>query len=244
MREDEVRIWVELETLLDVRLALIHLIDPDATPVVLKNGYDQRPIDDWEKLSLGRVSNSVFSEAYRDRNKGVLKEAVPTRMNVYLKQLCKEIIDQRDTTPFGRSVHVEVNTWPYEFSSDEKEVLCAMVGFYVGEEVKVTTRYKTLEYLTPKRLRDDYSAVILYDFNEWFRFHHKALEEGGCPRTVLFAAALFIGEVPDPDFLKDSMSAFSTNDPFRLLEMSLVAKIHLQFLNIDYYTPLPPKKPS
>lgn len=235
------RIWIDLDTLLDTRLSTLHLLDPEAVPVCLANGYHYRPVDDWASLTDGRVDNDTFAEAYRDRETDVLKNALPTKMVLFLRTICDDLNKQRVTTPFVERVQVVVNIYPYTLSPDERTTLCAMVGHYAGEEVEVKTHRQDLDFLTPRRLIDDYSAIVIYNFDRWFRLQHKRLDSLACPRVSVFVPALFLKEVPDPDQLKMELSEFTTQDPFRLTEMMTVDRFNLQFLDTSLFSAIQPQ---
>lgn len=234
--DDTWRVWVDLDTLLDTRLATLCRIDPELVPVCLSNRYLDRPIDDWEYMTNNAITRDTFDEAYRDRDKDTLKEAVPTQMVEFLGKESRRHTERRLTSAEVNNVEVVVNIWPYDFTEAEKTTLIAMVAHYLGEETDITVERQPLEYLTPRLLRDSYSAVVTYEFNEWFRIHHQELDKGGCPRVTIYGPELFLKEIPDPDTVKEELADFTTQDPFRLLEMSVVTRFNLQLLPAWYFS--------
>lgn len=235
---EPIRIWVELDVLLDTRLSTLYSLSPDLLPTCLKNDYHKRPMDDWEALTEGTLTNADFWEAYSQRNKETLKEALPTKLTAWLGQLCRDLSKRSMYDPVINDIIVEVGLFPYEFTLEERKVLCAMVGHYVGEGVAVKTSNKKVKDLTPSRLKEDYAAFILYSFDDWFTLHKDELETVICPRVTAFAPALFINRVPDPEELDQALEEYATQNPFRLLEIALIERLHLQYMDVDFVSAL------
>lgn len=229
------RFLVDLDCILDTRLATLHLLNPDATPICLGSGYRERLIDDWPGLSSGLISQDDFQIAYRDRDKDVLKEAMPTRLLEYLRTLCRDMIQQRLNRPEIEDIVVVVNLWPYSFTENEKTMLKAMVGYYVGPEVEIKTTTLGQDSVTPSVLKKDYGGYFVYDFNRWFQTHHKELDTVACPGVSIFTPALFI-ELPDFEQLRAETEDLVTRNPFELMEIATVSKIRLSYLPPSHFS--------
>lgn len=225
---------VELDTLLDTRIATVSLMDPKAAVALLKNGYRDRQIDDFSALTDGVINNADYRLAYENRDVETLKESRCTAMVLLLKDLVDKIEVQRIDTPFTERVVVEVNIHPYKLTSVESDALVTAVMAYTGLETEVKVVDHTLSQLTPTAIKDRWDAVILYDFNEWFRIHCETLKTVKLPANLMFAPALYLKEVPKEEDV--AVEGLEGVGPFALLEMSMVERLKLELIEPRHFS--------
>lgn len=220
---------VELDCLLDTRLATVSHLDQEAATALLTDpAYRERDRDDFGELTQGRITHDQFIEAYAARDKDVLKQARPTRIIKLVHEIALEIEQQRMTTPGIDSLVIDINVYPYELSDTEREYICSAIRYYVGMEPTIQTVSITPEDLTPTAIRDNWDGVILYDFDQWFTHHANALNTVLIPRHLMFVPALFIKRVENPEDLV--VEGAENMTPFTMLEMSMVERLSLEML--------------
>lgn len=225
---------VELDTLLDTRIGTVSKLNEEAAVALLKSEYRQRKVDDFEHLTGGLVTNADYRYSYEQRDVETLKASRCTNMVFLLKDLVDKVEGQRIDTPYAERVIVEVNVHPYRLSSEEEDALITAVMAYAGMETEVRVVRYALEDLSPGIIKDRWDAVILYEFNEWFKHHNEALKTVKLPANLMFAPALFVDRVPEPDEVK--IEGLEGVDPFALLEMSMVERLKLELIDARFFS--------
>lgn len=218
---------VELDCLLDTRISTVSLINEKAAVELLKPEYRKRTWDDIHTLTGGLVDNETFREAYDNRGVETLINARCTAIVVMLNHFLMELEDQSTDSPEFDSTRVDVNVYPYDLSSDEQEMLVTAVMAYAGIQTQVKVVRFPYAEITPKRLKDNYHAVILYDFDKWFSLHVEALEHVRIPRCTMLAPALY---VKDPGDEALEIEELPDKTPFEVLEMAVIERLGLELL--------------
>lgn len=218
-------VMVELDALLDTRLATLDRLDPKAAHDILEARYWERTMDDFGKLTQGAVTNEAFWDAYRQRDVETLKRSRCTELVVVLDRQMKELEARVGADPEVMGTKVVVNTYPYRLDDDERASLVNAVMAYAGVTTEVTTVSLAYEDLTPSYIKQHWDHLYLYEFDRWFALHQKALRHTYLPRVKLTAPAFYLrdpSEAEDVDFSSLEMS------PFTALEISLVERLHLE----------------
>jgi hypothetical protein len=186
------KILIDLDTLLDTRLATLGALSTEALNYVVKHdAYWQREHTDWSVLTNGLVTNEQFAERYRNRDDAILRTSTMTAIMTVLLQILAEIdanaIDGMHETDVG----VEVNLAPYSPTHEEVEELQTILRMHYGQETIITFCNIPLKELTPAVLRERYSAVIMYGFHEWIVEHDVALMQARTPCFNFIGPKLF-----------------------------------------------------
>lgn len=134
------RIYVELDSLLDTRLATLIRIDEAEASKALELGYRERLSDVWSQLGLN-INQDVYAERYRKRDRATLQAARPSGIVPMVHQLVGALGKMADNTPFVEAVTLDVNFWPYQLTEGERQEILAAVRFSVGGDVQVDSVY-------------------------------------------------------------------------------------------------------
>jgi hypothetical protein len=116
----------------------------------------------------------------------------------------------------------------------ESNALVTAVMAYTGLETEVKVVDHTLSQITPTHIKDRWDAVILYDFNEWFRIHCETLKSVKLPSNLLFAPALYVKEIPKEEDV--SIEGLEGVGPFALMEMSMVERLKLELIEPRHFS--------
>ena len=197
------RILLPIDAVLDTRLATIEKIDEAAALKLLENGYRTRCIDDFDTLTGGVISNSVFHEQYNARDIETLKLARVTGIAPLLNQLAHGLEVQGIQDPNICEIVVHLNCWPYELPQSVIDAFIVSVGAYTSLSTRVEVVNIPFEELTPKLLKEDYAAVFMYDFNRWQNYFVKQIVENKMPDVTIIAPMLFHTRVPTDAELAD-----------------------------------------
>ena len=228
------RILVELDALLDTRLATIARIHSEsAVQLLTDDRYYERVIDDFEPM-VG-VTKEAFRLAYAERNVETLANSRLTNIPMILNDLIARMERESTTTPFVESLEVHVNVWPYEMSNEERDELAMAVMAFAGIQTLVHTVSFRPEVLTPVFVKSRYTGLILYNFREWMRHHLEAFKKHVMPRVTVLAPALFYDEVPKREDIAGEDMREDLN-PFTLSEIAMVEMFNLSLLKAEFFS--------
>lgn len=228
------RILVELDALLDTRIATISRIHPESAVALLHDPrYYERVIDDFEPL-VG-ITKEAFRQAYAQRDVEILEQSRLTELPLMLNEIIKRMEQESDTTPFVESVTVDVNIWPYELSDEERDEIAVAMMAHVGNQTLVNTVRLPPEQLTPPYIKQRYSGMILYNFRDWMQPHMETFKKFLMPRVTVLAPALFYDQVPTRDDIASEGMKEDLN-PFTLSEIAFVELFNLSLLRADVFS--------
>lgn len=234
MSQNKQIVYVELDALLDTRLATVAKIDSDAA-VTLVTGeeYFERQIDDFEALT--GIDVQTFREAYKARDIVTLQASRRTQAPQLLHELITKLEMAESTTPYVEGLEVEVNVWPYELDNDEVDVLISAVMAFSGVETLVRAVRIQPADLTPKLIKDYYSGMIMYNFREWFELQLRNFNAVKIPDLPILAPAIWYEKIPVPDdYLSEGVKP--NINPFRLCEVGLYDVFQLNLLPAEVFS--------
>jgi hypothetical protein len=173
---------IGLDVLLDTRLGVMAGINKKAAEALVMNPlYWERDYDDWFALTGGLVTNDQFREAYELRGGSntakTLNESFETGMAPFLYQLLAEAdINMMDgMTKHTDEIGLAINVAPYVLSPAERSELVRIIQEKYGSELNVKLVDYHIHELTVERLADEFGGMIIYEFAEWFKYHHVAI---------------------------------------------------------------------
>jgi len=205
-------IYVDLDSLFDTRYPVLYGLNPNIANRISNNDYyNMRSLDQFENISY-----NVFKSFYRNRNKNILKLALPT--NIF--NLVGEYIVESNTTGIIRSkttpTTLFINIYPYNLNTQEIE----MLKLILREKIPVLFTLKIISIpnreLTPDWLEQNVSTIIKYDTMEWIELHMalNTLIRKPIINTTFVAPALIKSNVDinklDKDIFKNTTISLST----------------------------------
>lgn len=173
------RILIGLDVLLDTRLGVLSNLNKAAASALVTNpNYWERDFDDWFTLTGGLVTNDQFREAYELRGGAntakTLNESFETGMAPFLYKLLAEAdINMMDgMTKHTDEIGLAINVAPYVLAPNERQELVRIIQEKYGMELNVKLVDYHIHELTVERLADEFGGMIIYEFAEWFKYHH------------------------------------------------------------------------
>lgn len=223
-------IYVELDCLLDTRLALLMTIDMYKAMAVIKQPYYNRERDAFENFDT-----EEFQHYYKNRKKPILKNAVKTPIVSIIKELIiAEMMTGGDTADVVVP-KVIVNLYPYELQDIEVSVLLRVIAGCIKDICDIETINIPPEELGPSYFKNNIDSAFMYDPIEWLEIHcaNKNFEKLTCPDTVLYGPKLLKHNditIFDKEFL-----ARSGHDIFSVVELEAGPFINLNFLPVNNF---------
>lgn len=225
------KLLVELDAIMDTRLGLIDLLDPQAVNRAFTNpAYYKRNVDRFEPLC--GVSDALFAQAWKDRTTEVLKHAMatPSLDFVHLGAIRLERSAMDDPTLDGVTVHV--NIYPYAMSIEERSVLAQALSETIGLKATIELVRLPMEALTVTHCRD-YLGMVLYNYHDWFALHGEELLKRGMPGVTMVVPKLY----KDKPIARSELvyDGFGLIDPFRDSSLPMLEYLALEFADIRHF---------
>lgn len=227
-------VFIELDAILDTRMAVVASLDPEAAAkLAARRDYYHRKNDDFSAIT--GIEHERYVEAYRNRTSSVLPDSVMTGIPRLLRRLIGDLQIESRTGPSDGPLEVELNLWPYEMTSLVSHRICDTIAIYCGHETPIKPVFYSPAELQPGYLKSRFGGVVLYNFNDWLVAQIEALRFVPIPQLTAIAPALFQGKVltpedtrPDPD--SDSL------DPFQVAESVLGTYLRVEFADTALFS--------
>jgi hypothetical protein len=234
-------VYVDLDSLLDTRIATISSISQEAAVLLVKDSrYYERLIDDFEPMC--GISRERFDEAYAERDRGTLQRSVLTNIIVALRKLIDGLVKSELTDPTVDGVEVVVNFWPYRLSGSETRDIVRSTMYYMGMRPTVRSIYVAPKDLTPQYIKSTFSGLIMYDYPLWFKLNCDALVHCRMPDVTLMAPALFKDRIPTDE--EAEVNTLKGMNPFEVTEFATLQCIGLTMIESGYFTLIRPNPPK
>lgn len=163
------QLLIELDALLDTRIATVRRIDPTVAEQLLENPNYRNRVSDELNYIDSRIDLLSYNTAYIKRDMETLDYSKATLLVGYIVRLISKlqmVIDANN--PELKDIDVVVNHYPYKLTEDEKNFIIAGVSSMIGLSdnvslVNLEPKDINLEYLKNNKVL----AYIVYDFNLW-----------------------------------------------------------------------------
>lgn len=231
---EEQHVLVDLDSIMDTRLAVVSMLNPKAAQVLMSEAYYTRLSDDFEAQTGGLITNSEYREAWDTRDASVLQYTRVTNMILMMEQLFKTLTNNMMNTPFCEGVRLTVNTWPYRLSEEATELLLTCCQAISGIAVKVEAVWLPPESLTPAWIKDNLAAMIMYDYQPWLVAQDAALIKTPMPEIVVFIPALSYST--DSAVQNCVVNELDGGSPFALTEQGLSVFFSAQMLTAGFFS--------
>lgn len=223
-------LMVYLDALFDTRLSLLYELNPSSLLSTLQNDYLVR---DEEKFP--DIDKTVFFDRYHNRNKSLLKNATVTPVIDMMVDFIRGTFTNNIAGPILVRPKIIINTWPYELSKEERDVIRQVITAYTKDQVEVSIVHVSYDDLTPTYLRQEVSIVIMYDYYRWLETHaqSKRFETDRCPDISLIAPGIYFKGKPNRTQIEQAKEVGMT--PLGIIEAHAGPFIDLKLVNIDVF---------
>ncbi len=233
-------IHVDLDAIMDTRLATLFALNPSYVDEALSNGYHTRLIDDWT-LITSLKDNQLFKTAYANRNIETLKHSRMTGIVLALDTILSKMIKDNISNPLAESFVVRLNFYPYnELTYDDRQTYIKWFSYYLHPTVGIEEVYIPTKEITPKHIDDNYGGFIIYNLEEWCKHHIEALANHKIPTVSLFAPALHSTHVPTKKEMQIASIGEMTGP--QAFEYMLTEYLEVTLLDAKYFSVVDPSK--
>lgn len=228
-------ILVELDCLLDTRIATVAQMDSLAAVELIDNDYWKRISDDFATLSGGLITNEAYQAQYAKRDKETLKGSRPTNLVNFLHDLVVSLENSpRRGVDYDRVV-VDVNIHPYSLSDEERTMLVNSIMVFSGGKTEVRIVKLPMGLVSPHELKTRWRSVFMYDFDGWFTQHQASVKTMNSPDTHLFVPQLLREHQEEVPSIVEGNEE-SEFDTWRAMELAFSPKVCLEMLPAFEYS--------
>ena len=218
-------IYLELDSLVDTRLALLYSLS-EKTAIEVLPDYHLRRND-----IFGNIPYRLFEELYKLRKKNILEFAIPTKILDILGMMVAE--KRGDVRNIGDKYKLYLNTYPYVLTKEEQDRFSEVITRFIPD-LFVECIYETQYSLTPKFITDkDISDIIMYNGLEWLE---KQISLFNIVEHPLINRSLVVPAITNEFGIKVDKNLFL--DTAKRLEMVIT----VIFVDVAYFAPMLPTK--
>lgn len=157
-----INLLVDIDVILDTRLAFLYYMDQDLTNRLVKNNsYHNRKKDNFE-----RIPYDMFSALYKSRKKGILTYATLTPMCKLIRNHYGDVKLDPILTEMKEPPVIYLNTYPYNFNFEEMNNIRFMMERIVPNAAVKIVALSNAE-LDPAWIKDRILFMYKYDAIEW-----------------------------------------------------------------------------
>lgn len=226
---DSYRILVDLDALLDTRLATLATMDVElANKVGQSLEYYNRYSDDLSLIDPN-VNSNEFKDRYLKRNETILSYALMTDVLHLVCLGLQSMLDniQRGISP--RDTRVEINTAEYRLSQSQRKYIEAAVLHHIPFEVDVKLVSLGLYNLNPAYLRTNYKEWYTYNIEPWLVIHEQDILAKPSTEVQIVLPKL---STSGNDPLAESFEI----DPWLARELLFKPHLSLNYVDLRFFT--------
>lgn len=224
-------LYLDLDSLYDTRLATLESIDPRLAKTAIANGYYKRDEDVFP-----HVDKKTFRELYDQRGEDLLETAMVTNVLSILSTFIKDSIRRVCETPSKGEINVFLNVYPYQIDKTTAHAMLKPLSKLTAGSANVHILNLKPEHLTLRYCRDNFSLMVMYDFEQWLEIHTRndAFRNTPIPDITLFVPELYLTPVkPTQEELREVVRQGS--HPFRSVERMAKHMVGLSMIEIEHY---------
>jgi hypothetical protein len=234
------KVYLSADALFDLRQGTLAYIDLDySIDVTTKPSYYNREEDLFESTTMGKLDKELYNRIRSERQDNIVRLSMTTAIFEFLLSLCAEYKKQAILTPFLSDIEIEVNLYPFVFSDNEKDEILKCILEKTSSSFNVTLVNLSPDDMSVEYVRNNYVAMIMYEYAEWYNAHVEAIQKTPLIEVGIYIPKLYFLKKPDEKDLVD-FKKHNTN-PFDFMAQALSAFTVIQYLPISFYcanTPL------
>lgn len=216
-------LYVELDGLLDTRLATLLLMGEDKALDAVKAGYLTRDLEEFP------VSMTDWRKRYAQRDRFTLKESGVTKLMTALKEF---VLATRHTadTPYPIEPKIYLNIYPYKLLDEEIKNIVQMVAIALNGQCDIEVLDLPPEEITPTYVKQTFSVMYMYRGIDWLEHHaqSEAFKQSTCPEVCLFVPAIYFNGRPSKSALDEAERL--KMPAFKVVEQAAAPLIMLRFI--------------
>lgn len=234
------RLLVDLDSILDFRLSTVAILnDAHASTLIGNPSYIDRTRDDEFYLG-GGITHAEYLMTYKNRGVDFKHHlAKPTGIFMLLGKIISERLVRSESPLSERKYYIEVNIYPFKLSEDACRAITNAIAIYLDTYLYIETVSYSPAQLSPSFIRDTYSDVVMYDFNDWYTVNHLIVPGIFMPEIRFHTPAIARGKRVsdmDPDILREVVDVTGSLNPFEVAIYELSDNLSLRYEDTRFFT--------
>lgn len=234
-----IRMLVELDAILDTRLAMVELLNPSLVEKLLTPEYANRLSDEFNLL-VPELDNELFKRAYSERNLETLYYARPTDILLFVNATANAMLRE---VAKGQSesdnVEIDINYYPYPIPNDALDVWVESITAALRLDKKVNMVSIAPTKLTTDAIRNGkWEVLIMYNLEKWVKavFNRHDVRPTPIPKVVVIAPTLVssiesvVSEAHAPAPTKERLNPF---DAMRIMFSEIIG---IKFISVAEFS--------
>lgn len=212
---------------------MTYLSNDFAVEVTARPEYFTRESDNFTSEHFGTLDKDLAKQLLAKFPTEILQHSLRTKILPFVHDLCVEYVKQSIVTPFFEHTELVINTYPVYLADVEADALIRGLITYLGTAVSISVAYLTPKQITPSFLKEEYLAVIMYDYVDWFNMHTDELKKTNLRNIGFYVPRLWFGNSPTDDAIAEAKK--NKTEPFELMSRIMAPFVVMQFLPIAHY---------
>lgn len=240
------RLLIQLDCLLDTRLAIISKCNPMVAKEIVQSAellskYRTRVSDLMDDIHPG-IDRDQFQRLYQNRDVETLMVSGPTELQFLLGVMIADMEKEANKgSPLITGVEIDVNVWPYKLNQEEKDMIAAAVTARAGIETPVRTVEIPTRELTSFFIKErGWIAIIHYSLEEWIKetfVHYDPDNPPTCIPNVNFITPRLLMKTDGIENTSERLSPTGKPiDPFDSIRWWLSKLIGISFTEIGAFS--------
>lgn len=228
------KIYVDIESLLDVRQAILYTLCPDQDKLMAYLDSEEYNFRQTDTFSI--VDSSTYNKAYQSRSTDILPYSTITHILVSLKTKLANLEKRNIYYGETKTPEVVLNIYPFTLTTEHIDQIQNLLFVKLETNTLVTiTSISPLE-LSPYFIKNgSFTACFIYNFSEWMNFHSKSLETNKLTDTVLYFPAIYVNY---DEKEQEKIVKLGFKDVFNYTEFLLSSVANINFLPTVFYSNL------
>lgn len=230
-------VYVELDCLMDTRLATLTSMDKQKASRIVLDGYHVRRSDNWDDIDM-----EEYRKRYENRNIYTLSQSTVSGCVALINKIGLDLAKDLAESPIHNSLELYVNTYPYLLTDEELNDLEISLSRWITAPFEFHFLYLKPEEVNVKYVNDKFFVLIMYDFSSWLELHLKEFQTCFLHEVTLFSPRINLGKIPSNEDLSEllKLGMEGISDEFDLYERIGMVFINLMLIDPMYFSILGP----
>jgi hypothetical protein len=160
-------IYVEIDALLDTRLAALYRLDKTKIIDEIASGYLTRVSDEFV-----HYDQKAFEELYQNRGKEqLITDAILTEAWRFINFFSVQTLHALVSSPLQRQPKLYLNVYPYKLSETVISAMITALANLLKNQIDIEVIEATKEEITPKHAKKHFAFMVIYDYWNWLDIH-------------------------------------------------------------------------
>lgn len=228
------KMLVSLDSILDVKLAILSDLNIQAMPEIL-NTYYNREHDEFSLYAVDLIDQAAYVNAYNARSTKELYRSNQTGIVHAMRMLLTNV-----TKGPWYGMDITINCYPYNLNDDDRQGIIASIVEQVGCNVSIMSISDKM--LTPK-IVGEYDCYIAYDLLAWLETVGDTITESKIKTTCYYPMLRkpdVIAKNPQGKPMEgEALKRVNTLDPWDALDIIYCNYVTTKALPTSFFSGLP-----